>query len=219
MCDVTDAAFVTKDLVFRGSIYYPDMGILRNKATFITGESGAGKTALLKMFNQTETQTSGTILFCGSDVNSYCVTDLRKNAVLCGQNVFLFRGTVAENFNEFRRYIRLPSLSDEEMTEFLDLCCAERNLNRECRNMSGGEKARVFLAVHLSLKPIVLMLDEPTSALDGDTAMIVMQNIKSYCIMNEITLIAVSHDRRVVTEVADDVIDLGGRKDGRGTGT
>ena len=209
------AAFVTKGLVSRNGIFYPDIEIPRNKATFIIGESGTGKTTLLKLFNQMETQSSGTILFFGEDVSrSKHTTDLRTNAVLCGQSVFLFGGTIKDNFDEFRRYIKLPPLSDDRIVRLLKVCGLECDLGKLCRNMSGGERARVFIAVHLSLTPAVLMLDEPTSALDYDTAVTMMQNIKSYCAENGMTLIVVSHDRSIVDAVADNVIDLGGRKTG-----
>jgi putative ABC transport system ATP-binding protein len=218
MPDIADAednncAFITKDLVSR-DISYPDIAIPRNKATFIIGESGTGKTTLLKLFNQTETQTSGTIRFFGSDRNERTI-ELRSKAILCGQNVFLFNDTIKNNFNEFRRYADLPPMPNGDITKFLEICCAEKDLNKMCRNMSGGERARVFLAVYLSFSPVVLMLDEPTSALDRDTASAVMKNIKSYCTENGMTLIVVSHDRSIVDSFADHVVDLGGKKDGR----
>ena len=212
-------AFATEGLKARDSISYPDIEIQRGKMTFIVGESGSGKTTLLRLFNQTETQTSGTIRFFGNDVSIMDVTTLRINAILCGQKVFLFNGTVRENFNEFRRYTAIDPkagnpLSDDAMKEFLSICCAEQDLDRECADLSGGERARVFIAIHLAFVPMVLMLDEPTSALDNETAMTVMKNIRSYCSDNEMTLMVVSHDRRVIDALADNVIDLGGKKNG-----
>ena len=222
MCHVdknNSPAFVTKGLTVRNSIMYPDMEISRNKASFIIGESGSGKTTLLRLFNQTETQTSGTIWFFGNDVNTMDITALRINAVLCGQKVFLFNGTIRENFNEFRRYVATDPragnpLTDEVMKEFLNICCTEQDLDKDCGNLSGGERARVFIAIHLAFAPAVLMLDEPTSALDSETAMTMMKNIRSYCSEREMTLVVVSHDRKVIDAVADNVVDLGGRKNG-----
>jgi putative ABC transport system ATP-binding protein len=208
----SDAVFVTKGLTFR-NISYPEIAIPRNRATFIVGESGTGKTTLLKLFNQTVTQTSGTVRFFDSDVTGD-TTRLRTKAILCGQNVFLFNDTVRGNFNEFRRYAGLPPLTDDDISKFLGICHAEKDLDKMCRNMSGGERARVFLAVHLSFRPMVLMLDEPTSALDRDTAAAVMGGIITYCIENGMTLIAVSHDRSIVDAFADKVIDLGGKRNG-----
>ena len=210
--NVSDAVIITKGLVSRNSISYPDISIPYGKATFITGESGTGKTTLLRLFNQTETQMSGTISFNGSDVSGLDAVGLRTDVMLCGQTVFLFSGTIRENFNEYRRFRRSDPLSDEEMRRYLSICCAEYDIDRMCGSMSGGERARVFLAIHLSFTPAVLMLDEPTSSLDADTALAVMLNIKSYCTENGMTLISVSHDRNIVDAAADTIIDLGGRK-------
>ena len=212
-------AFAITGLTARDSITYPDVEIPRNKVSFIVGESGSGKTTLLRLFNQTETQTSGIIRFFGNDVSTMDITTLRINAVLCGQKVFLFNGTIRENFNEFRRYVAANpkesnSLSDETMRKFLSICCAEQDLDKDCENLSGGERARVFIAIHLAFTPAVLMLDEPTSALDTETAMTMMKNIASYCSENEMTLIVISHDRKVIDAVADNIVDLGGKKNG-----
>ena len=212
-----DAAFVTKGLTARNAISYPDMEIPRGRVTFIIGESGTGKTTLLRIFNQTETQTSGTVgtFFC-PDISGIDAVTLRTNAILCGQNVFLFDRSVRDNFNEFRRYRGLSAspMPDDEILRFLNICCAGNDLDKMCRNMSGGERARVFLAIHLSFTPAILMLDEPTSALDRDTAAAVMGNIRSYCTENGITLIVVSHDRGMVDTFADNIIDLGGKRNG-----
>jgi len=213
---VYDAAFVTKGLVARNNISYPDIVIPRNGTTFIVGESGTGKSTLLKLFNQTETHTSGRIgTFFTPDISEIDTITLRLNVILCGQNVFLFDMTVRDNFNEFRKYMHLThTFPDDEIKKFLEICCAENDLDRMCGNLSGGERARVFLAICLSFASTVLMLDEPTSSLDHETAAAVIGNVKAYCAENEITLVIVSHDRTVIDVFADNIIDLGGRKNG-----
>jgi putative ABC transport system ATP-binding protein len=208
---VNDTAFRTEGLTARNSISFPDIEIRSNKATFITGASGTGKTTLLKLFNQTETQTSGKIFFFGKDVNDIDAVALRTDAVLCGQKVFLFDGTIRDNFGGYRKYVLgKEMMADAEIMKYLDICVAERDLDKQCKELSGGERARVFLAIYLSFAPKVLMLDEPTSSLDGDTAVKVMKNIVSHCSGNGMTLIVVSHDIAVTGAVADNVITLGG---------
>jgi len=209
-----DTAFSTKGLVSRNAISYPDVEIPCSKTTFIIGGSGTGKTTLLRIFNQTETQTSGTVSLFGKDIDTIDISVLRKEVVLCGQDVFLFDDSIRGNFNEFRGYREEPPLSDDEMQAFLRICCVIDDLDKMCRKMSGGERARVFLAIHLSFAPKAIMLDEPTSALDRDTAAAVMGNVRSHCTENGITLIVVSHDRTIVDAFADSVIDLGGKSNG-----
>jgi len=199
-------AFATEGLKARDSISYPDIEIQRGKMTFIVGESGSGKTTLLRLFNQTETQTSGTIRFFGNDVSIMDVTTLRINAILCGQKVFLFNGTVRENFNEFRRYTAIDPkagnpLSDDAMKEFLSICCAEQDLDRECADLSGGERARVFIAIHLAFVPMVLMLDEPTSALDP-IATAKIEDLATELEKNY-TVVIVTHNMQQAARISD----------------
>ena len=195
-------------------IVYPDISIDSEKMTFITGESGTGKTSLLKMLNQTLSQTSGDIFFRDENVKDLDTLELRKKVFLCGQSVFLFDETVRDNFNRFRSYRNMPPLSDEDIKKFLDLCCIVTDLEKNCKNMSGGERARVFIAIYLSFSPEFLMLDEPTSALDKDTATALMTNLKRLVTDGGVTIAAVSHDRSIVEMFADDTIDLGGKKNG-----
>ncbi|MCL2712211.1 MAG: ATP-binding cassette domain-containing protein, partial [Methanomassiliicoccaceae archaeon] len=135
---------------------------------------------------------------------------LRSAAILCGQKVFLFNDTIRNNFNEFRQAAEKGQMSDDDMKKYLSICHADRDLDKQCKNLSGGERARVFISICLSFRPKVLMLDEPTSSLDNDTAISVMKNIRSYCAENGMTLIAVSHDRSII-DAADNIITLGGK--------
>ena len=195
-------------------IIYPEISIDAGKMTFIVGESGTGKTSLLKMFNQTLSQTSGEIFFRDANVEEFDVLELRKKVLLCGQSVFLFDGTVRENFERFRSYRGLSPLPDDDIEKFLRISCIDIDLEKSCKNMSGGERARVFIAIYLSFSPEVLLLDEPTSALDKDTATALMVNLKDLVRDDRMTIIAVSHDRSIVEMFADDVIDLGGKGNG-----
>lgn len=58
------------------------------------------------------------------------------------------------------------------------LCLAEATLNQQWASLSGGEAQRALLAVHLTLRPAVLLLDEPTSACDPDSAARVEEELR-----------------------------------------
>ena len=117
--------------------------------------------------------------------------------------------TIRENFHEFYKLRDLEELTDEEITKFLKITNFDVDLNLNVEKLSGGEKQRVFLAIALSLNPEVLLLDEPTSALDEKTSFSMMKNIVEYCKNNDITLIIVTHQKNLVEEFADKIIDLG----------
>lgn len=190
-------------------INYNDIKIPENKATFIVGKSGTGKSTLLRMFNGTLSPDSGKVFYSGKDINEIDTIALRREVLLISQSVYLFDISIEENFRQFCGYRDLTPPSEEEMKFFLDLCCVPFSLDSDCTTMSGGEKQRVYIAIFLSFKPKVLMLDEPTSALDRQNSISVMENILSFCRKKGITVAVVSHDGSLTDKFAENIITLG----------
>lgn len=200
----------TRGLEFNSMIKYPDIDIAAEETVFISGPSGCGKSTLLKLFNNTYTPSAGRILFKGTDINEYNAVGLRKKILLAGQNPYLFKGSIRDNFREF--YECINTAAPPNIDEYLKMCCVEFSSDELCDSMSGGERQRVFLSIALSMRPSVFMLDEPTSALDAALSGQVIGNIISHCRREQITLIIVSHDGRLKEQYADRVIDLAGCK-------
>ena len=196
------------NVFFNQNLYYPSIKIVENQTTFLQGPSGCGKSTLLKLFNATLSPDQGTITYKGHDISSLNTITLRQEVLLVSQAVYLFDTSINENFDEYYRYRNLAPLAQEQKKDFLHICSADFDLANHCINMSGGERQRIYLAICLSLLPKVLMLDEPTSALDHETAKCVLQNIKSFCKENEITLIVISHDSSLTNQYADHIITL-----------
>lgn len=201
--------FTLKNVNFKSIVSYPDIEIQRGCATFICGESGSGKSTLLKLLSGVATADAGEILYNSKPVAGYDPVMLRREVLLCGQSTFLFDGDIKENFTNYYEYRDLPPISEEDMQKYLKICAANFPLDTDCTTMSGGERQRVFISICLSLSPRVLLLDEPTSALDDDTAVAVLTNIKDFCFNTGITLIIVSHNKKLVRSHADCTITLG----------
>jgi putative ABC transport system ATP-binding protein len=199
----------TKSLIFNELITYRDIQIQKNKANFIVGKSGTGKSTLLRLFNSTLSPSSGNIFYAEKDINEIDTIALRQEVLLISQSVYLFDESIRENFKQFYEYRDLTPPSEEEMKYFLELCCVPFSLDSNCTIMSGGERQRVYIAIFLSLNPRVLMLDEPTSALDKQNSKNVMENILTYCKENEITVIVVSHDSNLTEMFAENIIEIG----------
>lgn len=199
----------TKNLTFNELITYKDIQIQKNKANFIVGKSGTGKSTLLRLFNGTLSPSSGNIFYAEKDINEIDTIALRQEVLLISQSVYLFDESIRENFKQFYEYRDLTPPSKEEMKYFLELCCVPFSLDSNCTIMSGGERQRVYIAIFLSLNPRVLMLDEPTSALDKHNSKNVMENILTYCKENEITVIVVSHDSSLTEMFAENIIEIG----------
>ena len=198
----------THNLVFLGEITYPDIVIPSEKVTFICGESGCGKSSLLKLINKTANASEGAVLYKGNESEPSDAIELRKKVMLVSQNVFLFDGSIKENFLQFYKFREEPIINEKEMIKNLSICQLEFPLDTLCERMSGGERQRVFLAICLSLHPDTLMLDEPTSALDEATAGKVMESIVGFVKKNKMTLVVVSHASALSEKWADQIISL-----------
>ena len=195
-------------VVFQSMIRYPNIKIAKGKTTFIHGPSGCGKSTLLKLINGTTSPDSGEIFYKGNNIENIDTIDLRREILLVAQSVFLFTGTIEENFKKYYEYRDRDLPTKETMEKFLKICSAEFPLETRCETMSGGERQRVYIAIFLSFMPDVLMLDEPTSALDNTSSDIMMSNIKNFSKDNEMTTIVVSHYLTLAEKYGDDIIVL-----------
>ena len=200
--------FYASSLKFMDFISYPDFSIEKNKMTFICGESGCGKSTLFKLMNASLSPSQGTLMYNDTDIGKTDTIILRRDVTLISQEPYLFDGTIKENFESYYSYRETSIPTDDRIKSFLSLCCIDLPLDTDCRNLSGGEKQRVYLAVFLSFPSKVYLLDEPTSALDEYTANKLMGNIKGLCRENDLTALVISHDRSIVDRFADDVIEL-----------
>jgi putative ABC transport system ATP-binding protein len=189
-------------------IRYPNIKIAKGKTTFIHGPSGCGKSTLLKLINGTTSPDSGEIFYKGNNIENIDTIDLRREILLVAQSVFLFTGTIEENFKKYYEYRDRNLPTKETMEKFLKICSAEFPLETRCETMSGGERQRVYIAIFLSFMPDVLMLDEPTSALDNTSSDIMMSNIKNFTNDNEMTTIVVSHYLTLAEKYGDEIIAL-----------
>lgn len=200
--------FTVRDVVFNNQLKYPDLQIEAEQTTFISGTSGCGKSTLLRMFNATVSPSQGMLTYNGRELSEYPAVALRREVALVGQVVYLFDGTIADNFRIYFGYRGQPAPALAEQNKCLEICCAEWPVETSCRHLSGGERQRVYTAIFLALQSPVLMLDEPSSALDGQTSTRLLANLQAYCRTQSRTLIVVSHDLTLSQGFADQVITL-----------
>lgn len=203
--------FTIKNVNFMNKISYPLIEIEEGKVIFIRGKSGTGKSTLLKMLNGTvsfERGERGEISYDGLPLEEKDAIALRREVLLVAQQVFLFDDTIYNNFITFYEYRKQEAPDSKTIQDYLRLCQADFSLETNCRDMSGGERQRVFMAICLSFLPRVLMLDEPTSALDTTTSGKFMDAVTRFCREKKITLLVVTHDSSLTETYADEIINL-----------
>ncbi len=194
--------------MFRDFLHYNDIATPQNGMTFITGKSGSGKSTLLKLLNCTEMPSCGEILYRSESVHKRDPIEHRKEVILVPQEVYLNDGTVKDNFDFYHAARGEQSPSDDEMRRALSICSFDCSVSDSCNSMSGGERARVFTAIFLSMRPKVLMLDEPCAALDEQNAQALLEGVKTHCAAEGIACLVICHNPSLVSAFADNTVCL-----------
>jgi ATP-binding cassette subfamily B protein len=149
--------------------------VKQGQTVAIVGQTGAGKTSLVKLINRTYDATSGQVLVDGVDVREWNLASLRSQISIIEQDIFLFSRSLSDNI-AFGK----PGASKEEILsaakaaqahEFIlefdqgyDTVVGERGVT-----LSGGQRQRIALARAFLTAPRILVLDDSTSAIDSAT--------------------------------------------------
>lgn len=192
-----------------------DLTIGRGRIFGIVGLSGAGKSTLIRLINQLEKVTSGSILIDGQDVTKQHDGDLinlRRHIGMIFQNFNLMRNSTVSGNIAFPLNITHYSNDyvEARVGELLELVGLKEFSDAYPAKLSGGQKQRVAIARALALHPDILLCDEATSALDPRTAKSILDLIKSINKEMGVTIIIVTHDMGVVRYACDDVAVLDG---------
>ncbi len=174
--------------------------IYKGDRILIKGESGKGKSTLLKLIMNFYTIENGSININNENISNITKNSLYKKFLELPQEPFIFEGTIKENL----------TLGDDFSNKDLELIAAvtciddfvyekgwNYKLNESGSNLSGGQKQRLALARVLLRNPSILILDEATSALDSNTETRLLNNLDGYLSKNGISLIAVSHNNQI----------------------
>jgi phospholipid/cholesterol/gamma-HCH transport system ATP-binding protein len=181
----------------------------------VIGESGCGKTVLLKLIVGLLAPTSGSIYFGDQEVQSLGekqLADLRRRIGFLFQSAALFDSlTVFDNIAFGLRAKGGHSESDiqNRVAERLsDVGLVAATAAKMPAELSGGMKKRVGLARALALDPEVMLYDEPTTGLDPIMTDTINDLILQTRKKRPLTSLVVSHEMRTVNKVADRVVML-----------
>ena len=188
------------------------------KTNLIIGQSGAGKTVLLKCIVGLLNPDKGKVLYDGRNILTFNKKErllLRREMGMLFQSAALFDSmSVLEN-------VMFPLEMFSNMTykekEHRALSCLERvNLlnarDKSPEELSGGMQKRAAIARAIALKPKYLFCDEPNSGLDPQTSLIIDELIHDITNELQITTIVNTHDMNSVMGIGDHIIFLSGGK-------
>lgn len=170
----------------------------------VVGESGAGKSTIVKLLFRFYEVTGGNISIDGQDIKSVTQDSLRKNIGIVPQDTVLFNDSILENI----RYGR-PDATDEEVQEAIKLAHLDHfiaslpdgdntKVGERGLKLSGGEKQRVAIARTILKRPPIMLFDEATSSLDSQSERAILAALKE---------IAEGHTSLVIAHRLSTIID------------
>jgi phospholipid/cholesterol/gamma-HCH transport system ATP-binding protein len=189
------------------------LAVPRGQTLAVIGESGCGKTVVLKTVIGLVKPSDGQVLFDQRDLADMDEGQLTRQRIRFGfvfQQAALFDSmTVAQNVAfPLRQH---ADKSDEEIHEIVHTRLAEVGLpesvsGKKPAELSGGMRKRVGLARALALNPEVVLYDEPTTGLDPIMSDVINELIIRTRQQNPVTSIVVTHDMNTARKVADRVV-------------
>jgi len=177
-----------------------DLQVSEGEFLCIGGESGRGKSTLLKMLQGYVIPDSGEISIGEEILDTKSLGQIRKQITWIPQNVNL-------PVNNGLELLSIMNIIDgqDKISEYLTLLGLDESyLKKEFTKISGGQKQRVVIATCLSLNRPILLMDEPTSSLDENSITKLLEAMKG---LKGKTIITASHNKTWIQN-CDRVVEL-----------
>ena len=189
------------------------------KVNMIIGQSGSGKTVLMKSMIGLHTIDAGQIIFDTRNGQENLATMREKEVRMLHREVgMLFQGAALFDSMTVQENVMYPlemfsDMSHEQMVERARFCLQrvdmpERAFSLMPSEISGGMQKRVAIARAIALNPRYLFCDEPNSGLDPKTSLVIDQLIQDITQEYGICTIVNSHDMNSIMEIGDNIVFL-----------
>jgi ATP-binding cassette subfamily B protein len=188
-----------------------NLDIPQGKVTAIVGDSGSGKTTILKLLLKVQVPESGRISIEDTDYNTLSHAALRKDCGVVMQDGYIFSDTIANNImvsSEDKNPTRLlHAIRMANIEQFIKESALGLNtkIGLEGNGLSQGQKQRILIARAIYKNPSYIFLDEATNALDANNEKAIMENLNLF--FQGRTVVVVAH-RLSTVKHADQIIVL-----------
>jgi cell division transport system ATP-binding protein len=188
------------------------LDVERGEFVFLVGQSGSGKSTMLRLILREEAASSGNVLVAGRELSSLPnrkVPALRREIgtvfqdfrLLPNKNVFQNVAFALQVLGKSRHAIKAVV---PETLEMVGLEGLEKRLPHE---LSGGEQQRVAIARAFVNKPAILLADEPTGNLDPSTSLDIVRLLDRIN-RTGTTIVMATHDHEIVDQLLKRVVEL-----------
>jgi len=174
------------------------LAVPAGKTIALVGQSGSGKTSLIRLLPRLYEATEGQLFIDGHDIRDFTLANLRKHIAYVGQEVTLFNDTVANNIAYGSRDtvgiedIRAAAKAAYALEFIEDLPQGfDTQVGQQGIVLSGGQRQRIAIARALLKNAPILILDEATSALDAESERYVQDALE--VLMRDRTTLIVAH--------------------------
>jgi phospholipid/cholesterol/gamma-HCH transport system ATP-binding protein len=192
-----------------------NLAIPRGQTLAVIGESGCGKTVLLKAIIGLLQPATGHVVFDGQRIDELSDRELTAQRARFGfvfQNAALFDSmTIAENVGfplRENRHMRQQETLSHVQSRLAEVGLPASVMAKRPAQLSGGMRKRVGLARALVMNPEVLLYDEPTTGLDPIMSDVINELILRTRGQHPVTSIVVTHDMKNAQKVADRIVML-----------
>jgi len=162
------------------------------KTVALVGASGSGKSTIASLLLGFYTPNNGEILIDGIPIESYSLTDLRRQVSLVPQEPILFDGTIAQNVTYAES--GQPQIDLQRLLEATGVDKfsndGKQGVGELGMRLSGGQRQRVSLARALYRPGVILVLDEATSALDVLSEQEIKASLEQFSSQRSVLIIA-----------------------------
>ncbi len=189
-----------------------DLHVKPGEFVFIVGDSGSGKSTMIKLLLRELVPTSGEISVLGYDllkIRHRKIPKFRRNLGIVFQDFRLLKDrNVYENVAFAQRIVQTPGKEiKRNVPSILATVGLAGKYKAKPRQLSGGEQQRVAIARALVNRPSLLLADEPTGNLDPKNSWEIMKLLEQIN-ENGTTVLVVTHNREIVNAMQKRVVTM-----------
>ena len=194
-----DDDIVHHDMVLSGL----NAKLCRGDSLAIVGQSGTGKTTLMRLLTRQVIPSKGEISVNGKNIAGVDSASYLSRIAVLPQDVYIFNDTLHANISLGKKYAE-KRVRDAAIKSAID----QFSMDENAIGLSGGERQRLGLARALARDYDVLILDEPTSDLDQETEAAIIKNLKEVQAATNCIMIVITHSAKVIESLCTKQLEL-----------